>query len=62
MSRDNLVEKSPSIVMCKSRIEGPGASYRLMKVPYILWFTTGALVSLTLTVHNLNVVVFLCNL
>ena len=25
-----------------------------MKVPYILWLTTGALVSLTLTVNNLK--------
>ena len=38
-----------SAVMCKSRIEGPGTSYKLMKVPYFLWLTTGVLVSLTLT-------------
>ena len=44
-----------SAVMCKFRIEGPGTSYKLMKVPYILWLTTGALVSLTVTVNNLNV-------
>ena len=44
-----------SAVSCKSRIEGPGTSFKLMKVPYILWLTTGALVSLTLTVNNFNV-------
>ena len=44
-----------SAVMCKSRIEGPGTSYKLLKVPYFLWLTTGALVSVTLTVNNLNV-------
>ena len=36
-----------SAVMCKSRIEGPGTSYKLLKVPYFLWLTTGALVSVT---------------
>ena len=44
--RSDLVEKS--LVMCKSRIEGPGISYKLTKVLYILWLTTGALVSLSL--------------
>ena len=40
-----------SAVMCK-------AQDKLRKVPYyllILWLTSGALVSLTLTVYNLNV-------
>ena len=37
--------------MWKSRIEGPESSYKLMKVPYTSWLTTGALVSLTLTVN-----------
>ena len=40
--------------MRKSRSEGPGTSYKLMTVPYILWLKTGALV-MTLTVNNLNV-------
>ena len=38
-----------SAVMWKSRIEGPGTSYKLMKVPYILWLSTGELVSQSIT-------------